>query len=49
LTGTRTAAGGNFGKENYAAWSTSIYLNLITEDANFSCTLAVGLINEFHF
>lgn len=51
LTHNRTAAGAgrNFIKENYAPWSTRIYLDLINEDAYSSFTLAFGLINEFHF
>lgn len=43
------AAAGNFIKENYAPWSTSIYLDLINEDACSSFTLTFGLINAFHF
>lgn len=46
---TATGAGGDCIKENYAPWSTSIYLDLINEDAHFSFALAFGLINEFHF
>lgn len=41
------AAAGNFIRENYAPWSTSIYLDLINEDAHSSLTF--GLINVFHF
>lgn len=46
---TADAAAGNFIKENYSPWSTSIYLDLINEDAFSSFTLAFGLINAFHF
>lgn len=43
------AAAGSFIKENYAPWSTSIYLDLINEDTHSSFALTFGLINAFHF